>query len=152
MEWVTGMCDDALYVPVLRWKQAEKDALQWMRREDKSRLKPLLEIIPPSFQTKDDAPSRSVRDVLRTIAQDIDRCWGSSAVFVDVDHAINAGIRERSGCHLLEVLAQESRSLLPLLPGESNLVPVTGLGRSKDYQNAVSSIIEEDETGARLRL
>ena len=76
------MLDDADYVPVLRWKAAEKDALQWLRKEDKSRLKPLLEIIPCSFQAKDDAPSRSVGAVLHSIAQDIDRCWGSSPVFL----------------------------------------------------------------------
>ena len=68
------MLDDALYVPVLRWKQAEKGALQWLRERDKSRLKPLLEITPPSFQAKDGRPGPSVRDVLATIAQDIERC------------------------------------------------------------------------------
>ena len=146
------MLDDALYVPVLRWKAAEKGALEWLRKEDKAGLRPLIEIIPPSFQTKNDAPSRPVRSVLRTISQDIDTCWGPSPLFVDVEHAINAGIREPSGCHLLEVLAQETRSLLPLFPNASNLIPVTGLGRSDDHQSAVSSIIEEDKTGACLRI
>lgn len=152
MEWVTGMLDDALYVPVLRWKPAEKDALQELREEDKSRLKPLLEIIPPRFQAKDGGPSPSVRDVLATIAREIDTCWGSSPVFVDVDHLINAGIREPSGSHLLEVLAQETRRVRPLFSRRSNLVPVTGLSRSEDYQNAVSSIVEEDKTGACFRI
>lgn len=46
------MLDDTHYVPVLRWKAAERDALQWLRKEDKSRLQPLLEIIPPNFQAK----------------------------------------------------------------------------------------------------
>ena len=146
------MLDDALYVPVLRWKAAEKDALQWLRKEDKSRLKPLLEIIPRSFQAKDGGPTRSVRAVLRTIARDIETYWGSSPVFVDVDHVIKAGIREESGCHVLEVLAEETRRLLPLFPRKSNLVPVTGLSRSEDYQNAVSSIVEEDKTGACFRI
>ncbi len=146
------MLDDALYVPVLRWKAAEKNAIQGLRREDKSRLKPLLEIIPPSFRAKNGASRPSVRKVFHTIAQDIDKCWGSSPVFVDVDHLINAGIREPSGLHLLEVLAQETRRLFPLFPGKSNLVPVTGLSRSEDYQNAVSSIVEEDKTGACFRI
>ncbi|MHC4178839.1 MAG: beta family protein, partial [Planctomycetota bacterium] len=146
------MLHDALYVPVLRWKQAEKDALQWLHEEDKSRVMPLLEIIPHSFQAKDGGPSTPVRAVLATIAQDIETYWGSSPVFVDVDHVIRAGIREPSGSHLLEVLAEEARSLLPLFPGKSNLVPVTGLSRSEDYQNAVSSIVEEDKTGACLRI
>ena len=146
------MLDDTLYVPVLRWKAAEMDALQGMREEDRSRLKPLLEIIPPSFQPKNDAPRPSVRAVLGTIARDIDRCWGSSPVFVDVDHLVNAGIREPSGLHLLEVLAEETRRLVPMFPDRSTLVPVTGLSRSEDYQSAVSSIVEEDQTGACIRI
>jgi len=146
------MSDDALYVPVLRWKQAEKDALEWLREEDKSRLKPLLEIIPQSFRAKDGGPSSPVRSVVATIARDIHTYWGSSPVFVDVEHLINAGIRDPSGCHLLEVLAQETRRLLPMFPGESSLVPVTGLSRYEDYQNAVSSIVEEDKTGACFRI
>ena len=121
------MSDDALYVPVLRWKQAEKDSLEWLREEDKSRLKPLLEIIPQSFRAKDRGPSSSVRAVLARIARDIDTYWGPSPVFVDVDHLINAGIREPSGAHLLELLAQETRRIHPMFPTESNLVPVTGL-------------------------
>ena len=116
------MLYDALYVPVLRWKAAEKNALQGLRKEDKSGLKPLLEIIPPSFQAKDGGPSPSVRDVLASIAQDIDKCWGPSPIFVDVDHLINAGIQEPNGPHLLEVLAQETRKLFPLLPDESGLI------------------------------
>jgi len=152
MEWVKGMLDDALYVPVLRWKAAEKDALQDLRKEDKLGMRPLLEIIPPSFQAKDGGPSLSVRDVLASIAQDIDKCWGPAPVFVDVDHVVKAGIQEPNGPHLLEVLAQETRRLFPLLPDESGLIPVTGLGRSEDCQNAVSSIVEEDKTGACFRI
>jgi len=84
--------------------------------------------------------------VLARIAQDIETHWGPSPVFVDLEHAMNAGIRESSGVHLLELLAQEARRVRPLFPTASNLVPVTGLSRSLDYQNAVSSIVEEDKT------
>ena len=152
MERVTDMLDDALYVPVLCWKPAEMDALEELRAEHKSRLKPLLEIIPRPFQAKGGGPSPSVRDVLATIARDIARCWGPSAVFLDVEHLIKAGIREPSGSHLLEVLADKTRGLLPLFPDKSNLIPVTGLTRSEDDQNAVSSIVEEDKTGACFRI
>ena len=152
MERVTGMLNDAHYVPVLRWKQAEKDALQWLRDEDKARLMPLLEIIPRTFRTKDNKKSLPVRPVLREIAQEIETSWGSSPVFIDVEHVIRAGLRDPSGSHLLEVLAQEKRNLLPLFPGSSNLVPVTGLSRSEDCQKTVSSIIEEDKTGACFRI
>jgi len=53
------MLDDALYVPVLRWKPAEMDALDWLREEDRSRLKPILEIIPRAFERR--TVARAVR-------------------------------------------------------------------------------------------
>ncbi|NQU26606.1 MAG: hypothetical protein HQ567_35425 [Candidatus Nealsonbacteria bacterium] len=146
------MLDDTYYVPVLRWKAAEKGALQWLYEKDKSRVTPLVEIIPPAFQSKDDGKSLPVRTVLRTIAMDIEKCWGSSPLFVDVDHVVNAGVQDPSGCHLLEVLTQETRNLLPLFPDRSHLVPVTRLGRPRDYLRAVSSIVEEDKTGACFRI
>jgi hypothetical protein len=41
------------YVPALRWKQAEKEALRWLSKREKSRMVPLIEIVPPNFRTKD---------------------------------------------------------------------------------------------------
>jgi hypothetical protein len=40
------------YVPILRWKQAEKLALHRLRTDDKARMTPVIEITPKSFSPK----------------------------------------------------------------------------------------------------
>ena len=40
------------YVPILRWKQAERLALRYLDEKDRCRITPLIEITPKSF----DAP------------------------------------------------------------------------------------------------
>lgn len=144
--------DHTHYVADVRWKQAEKESLQSLGKEEKSRLTPLIELIPRNFRTNDDE-ELPTRDALRKIAKEIDNYWGFSATFVDLEHVISRGIRGAGDDpHILEILAEETRRLLPLLPRESNLIPVTGLNRAEDYQAAVASIIEEDKTGACLRV
>jgi hypothetical protein len=46
------MVNTMRYVPILRWEQAEKLALKSLQEEDRSRITPLIEITPKSF----DAP------------------------------------------------------------------------------------------------
>ncbi len=38
------------YVPILRWKQAERLALRYLRKEDRERITPLIEITPKIFE------------------------------------------------------------------------------------------------------
>lgn len=140
------------YVPAVRWKQAEKEALQWLGKEERTRMLPLIEIIPRNFRSND-GKDRPVREAVRLIARDINTCWGSTATFVDLEHIVNAGIRAANDSpHILELLAQETRRVLPLFPDDSKLIPVTGLSRAGDYQSAVASIIEEDRTGVCVRV
>ena len=45
--------DHSHYVANVRWKAAEREALQWLGRREKAQLTPLIELIPRNFQTKD---------------------------------------------------------------------------------------------------
>jgi hypothetical protein len=39
------------YVPILRWKQAERYALRNLRDEDRDRITPLIELTPTIFKS-----------------------------------------------------------------------------------------------------
>lgn len=144
--------DHAHYVANVRWKAAEREALQWLGKREKIGLTPLIELIPRNFRTKD-GNDRPIRDCLRRIASDIDTFWGPSPAFIDLAYIAAAQIRGADDDpHIFELLAEESRRTFPLLPRESSLIPVTGLSRSDDYQSAVMSIIEEDQTGVCFRV
>jgi hypothetical protein len=40
------------YVPILRWKQAERFALRYLRAEDRKRITPLIELTPLTFKSR----------------------------------------------------------------------------------------------------
>ena len=40
------------YVPILRWKQAERYALRNLRDEDRDRITPLIELTPTIFKSR----------------------------------------------------------------------------------------------------
>ncbi|MEO8493511.1 MAG: beta family protein [Planctomycetota bacterium] len=144
--------DHTHYVANVRWKQAEKESLQWLGKREKRQLTALIELIPRNFRTKDgkDLP---IRDSLRRIASDLDRYWGSTPAFIDLAHVVEAGIcGAGNDPHVFELLAEETRRAFPLLPRESSLIPVTGLSRGEDYEAAIASIVEEDQMGACIRV
>lgn len=147
--------DHSHYIPNVRWKAAERESLQWLgnhNKQEKARITPLIELIPPNFKTKD-GDELPVRDALQRIAGEIGTHWGVTPAFVDLNHVLNAGIcGKKSDPHVLEILAEEMRRGLPLFSEASTLIPVTQLTCSDDFQAAVASIIEEDKTGACLRV
>jgi hypothetical protein len=146
------LLNDSHYVPVLRWKAAERESLQWLGKAERSRMMPLFEVIPNCFRNKD-GKLHPIRKTLRKIATEIDDYWGDSSAFIDLGHLVDACIcSAETDPHVLEIITDEIRRLRPLLPQASKLIPVTGLGRPQDYQNAVKSIVEADKTGVCLRI
>jgi len=46
------MINEMKYVPILRWKQAERLALRALNEEDRTRVTPLIELIPTIFKPR----------------------------------------------------------------------------------------------------
>lgn len=146
------MVNHTSYVPVLRWKPAEIEALGWLKGKEKAHLMPLIELVPPNFRTKEGEPL-PVREALRGIANEIEVNWGFKPFYIDLEHVVAAGIRgSKSDPHILEILAENIRNALPLLSPESKFIPVTGLKRTAGFQAAVASIVDEDRMGAGIRV
>ena len=72
------MVDHKLYVPILRWKQAEWLALGNLRAEDKARLTPLVEITSRSVAPRVRRPT--LDQMLEKNAADMERTWGYAPI------------------------------------------------------------------------
>jgi hypothetical protein len=143
------MFDHVHYVPVLRWKRAEKHALCELFRHgtDTTRLTPLIEIVPTAFDPQRSGKAKSVDDVLSQTADDILNYWGLDRVFVDL-WLLPPEVRSINGRHPFETLGEHARQR------QLSLIPVTGLDRSRDasYQSAVASLLRTDHLGGCIRL
>lgn len=116
------MLDHRHYVPVLRWKQGEKFALRDLFSTDRSKICPLIELIPPNFKDEKVKKTGGVSNVIMVFAKELLQCWGEAAFFLDTSH-INA-INQKT---TYSVLTKELQI--------QNLIPVLKLNNSQEIIN-----------------
>lgn len=122
--------DHKHYVPVLRWKRAERDALVRLTNDVRGRITPLLELV----LTKNNSPSKISNDVRK-------HWWGPSPFFLDDMNWPGS----KTGRIIVSMCdAMRFHGLL--------VIPVTGLDRSKKHQSAVAKIAAKDLRGVCVRL
>ena len=151
------------YVPILRWKQAEKLALHRLLAGDKEKMTPLIEIIPVPFlpktsdegTTEDASTSKPLLQVdltpdpgsvLRRQARDVLRFWGNSSFFLDLGHLEGTVPLVDGSTHALAYFADLARSY------RMKPVPVTTLNRPANYRAAAASILKLDRNGLCIRV
>lgn len=150
------------YFPILRWKQAEMNALHRVRVDDKARMTPIIEITPASFSPKnrdkgtDDSsktnplvaidPVHDPGSVLRHHVKEVLRFWGNSPFFLELGHLEGAVPLINGTSHPLTYFTDVARSY------RLKLVPVTTLNRSAAYKSAVADSVRTDGNGVCIRL
>lgn len=138
--------DEKHYVPILKAKRGEFQALQKMQRAVKLCFTPLLEIPPVPWDYAREGPLKTIDGHLASFPPAIQKAWGTRRVFfVDAFMLEGAGRTARKVqplAHLFDKCRQ-----LGLLP-----VPVTGFDRTRNYQRAVHDVIARDHRGCCLRI
>ncbi len=130
------------YVPVLRWKEAERGALSQLDARDSDHITPLVELVPENFVRND---KRLCNDAaMYWVAGQLRQCWDERPVFVDL-------------LNLPPILIPQSGKCLAQLAEYAgfwrfSLIPVTGLHRESSYNTAVRNVAERMNYGACLRL
>jgi hypothetical protein len=132
------------YVPILKWRQGEYQALLKLRTAQKDKVVPLLEITPPEFDFETGKPAKSLDDHLRKFGPRLETKWGTRLALVDAG-LIDPAARLIGGKHPLIGLFADARSR------GGQIVPVTALDRDPAYQQAVRQVHAIDERGACLR-
>ena len=134
------MLDHKHYVPILRWKRAERVALSRLYEPDREGLTPLIELIPRDF-----SGNSPTDDIVRRKADEVLEHWGHSRFFADLGH-LGPSLRTASGEHPLALLGHEARSR------ELRMVPVTALRRSHVHQVSVAELVATDNLGVCIRV
>lgn len=132
------------YVPILKWRQGEYQALFRLGTLQKDRVVPLIEVCPPEFDFETQQPAKSIDDHLLKFGPRLKTKWGQRPALIDAG-LIDPDEQMTDGRHPLTYLLDEARKVNGLL------VPVTGLLRHADYQEAVSAGQAEDGHGIAIR-
>lgn len=122
------------YVPVLRWKQAERLALKELNNYYRFHMTPLIEFPPTKFGSFD-------QDVLRKAVKDIRDCWGNAPIYIDL-HLLPSSTWAQTLTFVHKIAAAL----------EICLIPVAGLTKSDDYQRVVAGILKDKNNKVCLRI
>lgn len=132
------------YIPLLRWRMGEYQALERLGVAQKAATVPLLEILPPDYDFEQRKPKKDIDDHLSAFGQRLFKKWNAQPALVDAGR-LDAASRMANGQHPLTYLFDEARAL------GTHLTPVTTLERDTAYQEAVRFIDALDLRGAALR-
>jgi Beta protein len=139
------MFDHRRYVPILRWKRGEWVALRYLAEDIRASITPLIEVTPKSFAPRRDGSVPTVSEALSKVAEDLASNWGWHPAFVDLWH-LPGEPRAGDGRSALEYLTSDAANR------GASLIPVTGLSRSDEYQEAVATVAGWGSPRACIRL
>jgi hypothetical protein len=149
------MTDSKRYVPILKWKAAEKEALQELKPAEKSLITPLLELLmpqpkqakagePPKTRIPAELLAESIAIFESTsgeIAGDILKHWGDTQFFLDFK-LLHAPIVSKGLENVLSTGKQVGISV----------IPVMHLSYDDAIQNNIISLAKKYDTELCLRL
>ena len=133
------------YVPCLRWKQGEYQAMQTLGRDAADFITPLIEVPELGFDFETGMPKKTLDKHLEPIGKRVAEKWQRRPCYVDLKN-INPESRIADGRHPVQAVFDDFRAQ------RCPVVPVTGLARDDAYQRAVTQIIAKDRCGFCLRL
>jgi hypothetical protein len=132
------------YVPLLRWRQGEYEALSRLSPAQKDRTFPLIEVLPPDYDFELRKPKKDIDEHLKLFGKRLVAKWTGRMALIDAGR-LDPNVRMLDGRHPLSFIFDEARVAL------SRLIPVTGLNRDNAYQSAVRTIAMVDARGVALR-
>jgi hypothetical protein len=133
------------YVPILKWKMGEYQALSRLEASIKDRLTPLLEVPPVGFDFETNQQKESVDDHLGDFGKRLKSKWQARPCFVDLKH-LPAHTRMVSGHHYVEAVFGTAR-------GEGcAAIPVVSFASDAAFITAIGATIRLDNRGVCFRL
>jgi hypothetical protein len=133
------------YVPCLRWKQGEYQAVRSLSEATKDFITPLIEVPEKGFDFETQSDKKSIDEHLAPFAKRVSEKWGDRPCFVDLK-LIPASERMQGGIHPVRFVFDQLE-----LKGCA-AVPVTGLNRDAQYHIAVLESVARGPRGVCIRI
>ena len=139
------MFDHRHYVPVLKWKQGEYQALHRLTNPVKDALTPLIEIQPVGWDFESEQDRETVDDHLGDFGKRLKQKWQTRRCFVDLK-LIDPTTCMAGGGHCITALFHDART------HGCTAIPVVSVTSDAACRAAVASVVSTDRRGACVRL
>ena len=133
------------YVPCLRWKQGEYQAVSLLTEEAKEAILPLIEVPEMGFDFETREESKTIDQHLAKIDERVVRHWGIGPCMLDL-RLLNSKDRMANGDHPLTHVFDRLRAV------RAQPIPVVSASSDSKFLSATRKIVAEDKRGAGLRV
>ena len=140
---------DKIYVPAMRWRQAEYQALFRLGEAVKDQIVPLISIPDVEFDFEQRQPKKTVDGHVSPFITRYHKKWGQRPAWISLDEAIAKG-RMDDRSHVLDYvfngLRQRNAKAVPALPLDSDLETIVAAARivARDGQGSAIIVRLED--------
>lgn len=132
------------YVPGLKWRMGEYQALHRLSDEAKRRVVPLLTIPPIEYDFEERKPKKTVQQHVAPFPKRFKLKWHPYPAWVDVDSSLQKTTMD-SGLNVFAHVFTELRGF------SAPVVPVASLDNDSEIVSTISDIIRFDRRGVALR-
>lgn len=139
------MLNSENYVPIIKWKRGEYNALSKLERTMKDRITPLIQLVPPGYDHETGSVSGTIERRLDTFLQTHKRVWGDRRCFLDFNLL-------ESPYTVKGTQQQPIEYVFYRLDLFHKAIPVVSLDRHQIYINAVKQIVGSQKKGCCIRL
>ena len=129
------------YVPLLKWKRGEQQALAQLGQPERQWTRPLIDVIPESLSGDDDGARIGA---YKAVVKQLGGIWGALPLFVDFS-LFDTDELAPGGRQPIDLFFDLARA------DGLRLIPVTGPYRDAAYQAAVAAIAAVDRRGVCVR-
>ncbi|MGE7795004.1 beta family protein [Lysinibacillus fusiformis] len=136
------------YVPILKWKKGEMEALRELDTTLKNHIHPIIDIPNIDWDYEKDCPKKTLDEHIGQFSENVSTYWNHpNSVFVDATTICS------NDNHLLADQTQPLQHLFTQLRNENiQAVPVFNINSGPNYLQAVSQINTQYQSGIALRL
>lgn len=136
---------DEMYVPALRWRQAEYQALLRLDSNAKDRVVPCITIPELEFDFELWKPKKTIEGHVRPFVTRFEKKWGKRPAWIGVHPNIADGLMD-DGRDILTHVFDGLRTF------DAKAVPLVRLDAGKQMQSSVAAIIGLDGRGAAIAI
>jgi len=133
------------YVPLLKWRQGEYQALLRLDKAIQGRIVPLIVVPPVEYDFEDECDKKTVEEHLEPFARRYKAKWNKRPALIDVHDSLEIATRD-SGLSVIASIFDELRANL------ANGIPVINVNRTNQFLDDVKAIQKKDDSGIGLRV
>jgi hypothetical protein len=129
------------YMPVLKWRQGEYQALFRLNKTIKSVLYPLFIVPPVEYDFEDRCPKKTAEAHVEKLVKRMKDKWGISPCLLDIDESLHLE-KTSTGQPIPEYIFDD------ILKEKINCVPVLTIHHSQNYLNIIKAYITDKKSFA----